>query len=419
MWILPWGGGWKLIRKISIPNIYIFFSRPSTFHLDLDLVKLDMMHNELKLLPEYMGDLRKIEFIYAQHNDIDKLPLLEGCENLQELHISNNYIKEIPERFCETLPNLKVLDLRDNKIEKLPDDIQMLQSLMRLDLSNNTISSLPSSLCTLAHLVSLQVEGNPIRSIRRDIIACGTQRILKTLRDRAIDEKTKKFQETQPTIPEKIFPDIYQLKKTRCLALCGKNLSQIPEDVFKDAKTAEISVIDLSKNKLSELPNGLQQISSQILELTLNSNLVNRIEPFVAQFDHIKYLNISCNHLEEFPPEVGLLITLREINFSNNRFKTFPACVYNLVHLEILLACDNKIEKIDASEECLGALKRLATLDLSNNNIKSIPPILGNMKQLTNLLLHGNCFKTPRIQIIDSGTTSILSYLRDRIPKEF
>lgn len=145
-----------------------------------------MINNELKFLPEYMGDLRKIEFIYAQHNDIDidNLPDLEGCEHLQELHISNNFIKEIPERFCKKLPSLKVLDLRDNKIEKLPDEIAMLQSLMRLDLSNNSIYSLPTSLCTLAHLVSLQVEGNPIRSIRRDVIACGTQRILKTLRDR-------------------------------------------------------------------------------------------------------------------------------------------------------------------------------------------------------------------------------------------
>lgn len=383
-------------------------------------MKLDMMHNELKLLPQYMGDLRKIEFIYAQHNDIDTLPLLEGCEHLQELHISNNYIKEIPERFCETLPNLKVLDLRDNKIEKLPDDIQMLQSLMRLDLSNNTITSLPSSLCSLAHLVSLQVDGNPIRSIRRDVIACGTQRILKTLRDRAIVDKTRKsFHESQPTIPEKKFPDIYQLKKTRSLALCGRNLSDVPEDVFVDAKSADISVIDLSKNKLCELPNGLQQISSQIFELNLNANSLNRIQPFVAQFDHIKYLNISCNQLETLPDELGLMITLREINFANNRIKVFPTCIYNLIHLEILLACDNKIEEIDASPECLGALKRLATLDLSNNNIKTVPPVLGNMNHLTSLLLHGNCFKSPRHQILESGTQSILSYLRDRIPKEF
>lgn len=80
---------------------------------------------------------------------------------------------------------MKIFDLRDNKITQLPDEIALLQSLIRLDISNNSISNLPCSLSSLAHLVSLQVEGNPIKSIRRDILQCGTVRILKTLKDRA------------------------------------------------------------------------------------------------------------------------------------------------------------------------------------------------------------------------------------------
>lgn len=381
-----------------------------------------MMNNDIKFLPECMGDLRKIEFIYAQHNDIDKLPDLEGCEHLQEIHISNNFITQIPERFCEKLPSLKVLDLRDNKIEKLPDEIAMLQSLMRLDLSNNSIYSLPTSLCTLANLVSLQVDGNPIRSIRRDVIACGTQRILKTLRDRdgGGDGPGKHVRMVQAaTIPEKPFPDIYQLKKTRSLTLCGKALTEVPDQVFVDAKNAEISVVDLSKNKLSKLPEGLINLSSLIAELNMNANMMTEIQPFVSQFDHIKYLNLSCNKLSSLPEEVGLMVTMREININNNQFTKFPKCIYELVHLEIILANSCKIEEIDASESGLGALKRLATLDLSNNNIKSVPPILGNMTQITTLLLHGNSFRAPRHQILESGTANILSHLRDRIPKDF
>lgn len=80
---------------------------------------------------------------------------------------------------------MKIFDLRDNKITQLPDEIALLQSLARLDISNNSISNLPYTLSSLAHLVSLQVEGNPIKSIRRDILQCGTVRILKTLKDRS------------------------------------------------------------------------------------------------------------------------------------------------------------------------------------------------------------------------------------------
>lgn len=118
------------------------------------------MNNDLEKLPARMGELRKLEFIYAQHNDITELPDCNGSECLKEVHISNNFIKvswscsdssqskiilsrhfcqEIPPDFCQNLPQLKVLDLRDNKIEKLCSEIAYLQSIMRLDLSNNSI----------------------------------------------------------------------------------------------------------------------------------------------------------------------------------------------------------------------------------------------------------------------------------------
>lgn len=378
------------------------------------------MHNELKFLPDYMGDLRRLQFLYAQHNDIDKMPDLEGCEHLQELYISNNFIKEIPEQMLEKLVSIKVLDLRDNKIEKLPETISMLASLMRLDLSNNSISSLPTSLCTLAHLTSLQVEGNPIKSIRRDIIACGTQRILKTLRDRDknINEE-KKVIHTLKLPSDCPFPNKYQLKKSRSLILCSKALDEIPDQVFIDAVDADINIVDFSKNKFRKIPEGLIHLTHKITELNLSGNMLKEIQPFISEFTHIKYLNISCNHFESLPDEIGLLLTLREINFANNRIDIFPSCVYKLVNLEIVIACDNKIHEIDVSEDGLAALKRLAILDLSNNNLSHVPPTLGNMTQLTNLSLHGNCFKSPRIQILEKGTAAVLSYLRDRIPKTF
>lgn len=61
----------------------------------------------------------------------------------------------------------------------------MLRNLNRLDVTNNSITVLPVTLASLAHLISLQVDGNPIKTIRRDIIQCGTARILRTLQDRA------------------------------------------------------------------------------------------------------------------------------------------------------------------------------------------------------------------------------------------
>lgn len=51
------------------------------------------MNNSLQKLPSDMGDLRKLECLYVQHNDIEELPNFQGCEALKEIHISNNFIK--------------------------------------------------------------------------------------------------------------------------------------------------------------------------------------------------------------------------------------------------------------------------------------------------------------------------------------
>lgn len=362
-----------------------------------------------------MGELRKLDCLYVQHNNIRELPDFIGCISLKEIHFANNYVTDIAGDFCENLPQLQVLDLRDNKIEKLPDEINMLQSLMRLDLSNNSILTLPVSLCTLAHLVSLQLEGNPLRSIRRDVIQSGTTRILKTLRDRAghVDMKAN-----PATIKEDShFPDKYKMRKTHALALGMKGLAEIEDNVFEEAQESEVTVVDISKNQFKSLPKGLAKLNALLRELDASANQIADIPPLIAQFDRVVYLNFAKNQLRDLPKEFELLVTLRELNLNANAFVQIPGCVTELGNLEILLMGDNRIVEIDASEDKgLGKLKRLHTLDLSNNNIENVPPLLGNMVQIRALELNGNKFRQPRHQILAKGTESIMSYLRDRIP---
>lgn len=74
----------------------------------------------------------------------------------------------------------------------------------------------------------------------------------------------------------------------------------------------------------------------------------------------------------------------------------------------------------------------LLNLDLSNNNMSqgtdycvydeysdvlSVPPELGLMTQLKSLSLKGNPQKAVRLAILDKPTSSILEYLRSRIPQ--
>ena len=79
-----------------------------------------------------------------QYNELESLPQLKHCQHLKELHVGFNRISQVTGEDIDAMANqLKVLDLRDNKIEVLPDEIVNLQSLERLDVSNNNLSILP------------------------------------------------------------------------------------------------------------------------------------------------------------------------------------------------------------------------------------------------------------------------------------
>lgn len=380
------------------------------------LIKLDLTHNELVTLPA-LGELRKLQIVYVTHNNIEAIPDCDGCENIQELHFGNNFIQEIPPQFCETMAHLRILDLRDNKIEVLPEEISNLQHLIRLDLTNNALTNLPNSLSLLAHLQSLQVEGNKIRSIRRDIIQCGTSRILRFLRER---HQAENIENIPPGVGKRVpsaqehFPDRYAMRTARALNITMQELTTVPDEVFKEAEKAEIHSIDLCKNKLTEVPAGLAALAENITELNFSVNLLSTVPDFLSHFTRLHYLNISNNLLKDLPLCFGDLKYLRELVLSNNKFNVIPECVYEMESLEILLARENQISRIDVDN--LRKLKRLAVLDLANNNLDQIPPELGNMTQLRSLEITGNSFRQPRYAILAKGTDSILAYLRDRIP---
>ncbi|XP_064550396.1 leucine-rich repeat-containing protein 40 isoform X3 [Drosophila montana] len=391
------------------------------------LQKLDLMKNDLIALPEDMGLLRKLQCLYVQHNDIKELPGFEGNEALNELHASNNFIERVPKDLCANLPHLKILDLRDNKITQLPDEVCLLRNLNRLDVSNNSISVLPVTLASLAHLISLQVDGNPIKTIRRDILQCGTARILKTLQDRALakgredggaeetacSSRSAAASQQQQQLPPNM-TDKYKLRHTRTLAVNLENLTDVPSHVFELASAEKVHVVDFARNQLSALPPGLQHMSNLVTELVLAHNVIASVPTFISQFTRITFLNLSNNVIKDLPPEFGLLNTLRELNIANNRFEFLPNGLYELQGLEILVASDNHIKALNVAG--LEGLPRLNTLDLRNNDIEYVPPILGNLTNITHLELVGNPFRQPRHQILMKGTDAIMSYLRDRIP---
>ncbi|KAG5886603.1 hypothetical protein JTB14_001027 [Gonioctena quinquepunctata] len=313
------------------------------------------------------------------------------------------------------MTHVKILELRDNQIEVIPNEITNLVHLSRFDLTNNDVKELPNTMGLMPHLQTLKVEGNKLKQIRADIIQTGTNRILRFLRERISEEDLQALNiPSDVSYDRKIFPDRYTMRNGKILNLAMKTISEIPEECFHEAKEAKVTTVDLCKNKFTTVPSGLTIISDYITELNLSANLLSELPDFLADLAKLNFLDLSKNQLKSLPDTFSTMVSLRELILNNNKLAGIPDCIFGMIGVENLLMKENSIEEIPI--DGLRNLKRLSTLDLSNNNIQQVPPELGNMTQLRCLELKGNPFRQPRYAILEQGTETILSYLRDKIP---
>ena len=90
-----------------------------------------------------------------------------SCENCKLILFQSSY-----------LPQADLSEpLLPPQVTMLPEAITSMSKLKRLDVSNNSLNTLPPQLALMDNLSSLSVEGNPLRTMRREIIAKGTNAI--------------------------------------------------------------------------------------------------------------------------------------------------------------------------------------------------------------------------------------------------
>jgi len=223
---------------------------------------LDVSRNELETTSDSLSGLQRLEIANLRHNRLAVMPQLKSCVELKELYVGNNLLSDITLEDIKHIPNVKTLELRDNKIAIIPNELILLQALERLDLANNNLTTLPHSLGMLPNLKSLPLEGNPFKALRRDIIQRGTMGILKYLKSRLTNDEITSFQKmvcsrgtsiqamtNSDGVSSMSMPDKYAMQKVLVMDLSNRYLEIIPKDVVCDAIEVSVQRIDLSKNR--------------------------------------------------------------------------------------------------------------------------------------------------------------------------
>lgn len=131
------------------------------------------------------------------------------------------------------------------------------------------IFSVPNELCLLPSLKALTLDGNPLRGIRLDILQRGTLELLKYLRGKlnpndSFNESGNEGQDGKPngcrkslrggSTADDLEIDRDRVKASRDLNLVGRQMSELDNSVMELAADARTSILDMSKNILSSLP---------------------------------------------------------------------------------------------------------------------------------------------------------------------
>jgi Leucine-rich repeat (LRR) protein len=295
-----------------------------------------------------------------QLTQVPKLELKNS--DIVEFDFTNNSLSSIDFKQFP-LATIKRLELDNNKIRSIVPPTKKqneLSKLRSLSLSKNKLDSLDNfGLWKMPVLNYLDLSNNPLERINASDFA--NKPLIVHLH---LNESTK-----LKSLDELAF---YQLKNLETL-----NLSQsvrtdlhLPDQLF--AKNQALQLLDLSYNKLIEVPVAIRSTNSiKTLILDGNSMTSLRQSDFINQTSLVNLQISHCNQLLRIDPYT---------------FST-PVQLKNLI-----MTNNERLHEISLQsfERQQGKPAELAFLDLSNNNLTSLPSEMGQLKVSEHIRLSNN-----------------------------
>uniref|UniRef100_A0A0R3SZK9 LRRCT domain-containing protein n=1 Tax=Hymenolepis diminuta TaxID=6216 RepID=A0A0R3SZK9_HYMDI len=180
------------------------------------------------------------------------------------------------------------LQLSGQKMRKIPENVELFPKLRVVDFSNNSLTNLGPWIGRLVNLKVLNVSGNKLEHLPGDLSHLNKLEILNASHNRMT---------TFLNSPNSI--NLSSLRHLRTVDLSNNQLTEFPLELcFSDIP---LDILDLSKNKISLIPDAISPL--QVIELNLCENEISVISESLSKCPRLKVLRLAHNKIQlgEFP----------------------------------------------------------------------------------------------------------------------
>ncbi len=405
--------GLEELQELDLGQQYVpLMIGNGTFSRQRRLRRLVLSFNiGLQLEPQAFVGLSGLQSLHLDYcslqDSILKENYLEPLSSLETLNLFGNHIKRLqPSVFFANMTHLKDLNLKLNNIDKICEsDLVGFQGKHFRVLNLNSV-----------HLQVMSDEGFDWQKCGNPFRGMSFQTLDLSYTGFSVGKSKQFFRAIEGT-------KISHLKLSGSMGK-GFSFNNLPDpdrNTFEGLKNSSVHTLDLSKNSIFALQQGVFSQLKEVAIIDVSQNKVNQIHrhAFEGLQGHLKMLNLSHNLLGEiYSNTFASLTNLRVLDLSHNHIGAlgygsfgglpnlkaldltgnslrglgFPAA---LPSLEYLLLKDNKLmsSSVSSLTQFARNIMHLSIQDNRLTNLGDVHTFLAQLKRLQQLYYGGNTIR--------------------------
>ncbi|XP_033931315.1 toll-like receptor 5 [Pseudochaenichthys georgianus] len=353
-----------------------------------------------------LSGLQNLHLDYCSLQDtILKETFLEPLSSLQSLDLFGNQIKTLqPAMFFANMTHLNVFNLKLNKIDRICES-----DLVGFQGKNFEFLNLGS-----VHLKAMLNErfdwqkcGNPFRGMSFQTLDLSnngfsvgkSKHFFSAIKGTKISHLImsghmgKGFSFNNLPDPDRSTFQGLNESSIRTLDLSKNRIFALQQGVFSPLK--EVTIIDVSQNRVNQIHrNSFEGLQGNVKMLNLSHNLLGEIHSHTfASLTNLEVLDLSYNHIGALGyGAFSGLPKLKALYLTGNSLRDlgFPA---SLPSLDYLLLKDNKLTSMSSIARVSGNVVHLNIQDNRLTNLGDVHMLFTQLKRLKHLLYGGNTIR--------------------------